>query len=499
MSQSITIAELPKNFQHAIRVTRAIGVPYLWIDALCIIQDSKEDWGRESILMGLLYASAICMISATASPNSDGGLFFPRRKLEEVTECNLGIQGKKSLIVRPEDFETKKIAAMDSVFDRYVERAPLTQRGWTFQERVLAPRILHFCDGFVLFECNTLRASEIYFHGVDHVVRRELRVDGTLRPPDEEDKLLNPVLEDEYIYPESASEVFEKTYERVPIAGGVMLMPRTGPVFPRNPNYKTAEQLRREYLRSAALAGMRGEFQLLLKAWGSEANQMIEFNKSWYEIVGRYAGRNLTKHSDKIPALLGVADFIKKSTGRKFVAGLWEDCLRLNMIWNVKGIKSTAKLQIAAPTWSWVSINGSVETQLRLLLPGSRNTSISYLTSDIRLKDIDRHDGWVTNGRLFMRGRICDFAQFHTHIIMDSADTGQSGTPEKNYLPILAVSEGPSGDDNTCQIYGIIIRRNSAILDEFVRTGYFSMPCPTSSLGDFDALNLQPKRRISLL
>ena len=46
---AIPYADLPKNFQDAISYTRTMGIEYLWIDSLCIIQDSEEDWLRESM------------------------------------------------------------------------------------------------------------------------------------------------------------------------------------------------------------------------------------------------------------------------------------------------------------------------------------------------------------------------------------------------------------------------------------------------------------------
>lgn len=61
---SIKIEHLPKTFRDAIEVTKALGLEYLWIDSLCIIQDSSDDWSREAAVMGTIYANATCTISA---------------------------------------------------------------------------------------------------------------------------------------------------------------------------------------------------------------------------------------------------------------------------------------------------------------------------------------------------------------------------------------------------------------------------------------------------
>lgn len=56
--EAISEAELSQLFQDAISTTRRLGLQYLWIDSLCILQDSHEDWERESVLMGDVYGNA---------------------------------------------------------------------------------------------------------------------------------------------------------------------------------------------------------------------------------------------------------------------------------------------------------------------------------------------------------------------------------------------------------------------------------------------------------
>jgi hypothetical protein len=66
--------ELPKTFQDAVRVTRELSIPYLWIDSLCIVQDDTEDWNREAPRMEDVYASAYCTIAASSAASSSEGL-----------------------------------------------------------------------------------------------------------------------------------------------------------------------------------------------------------------------------------------------------------------------------------------------------------------------------------------------------------------------------------------------------------------------------------------
>lgn len=77
----ISFADLPQTFQEAVYVTMYLGVSYIWIDALCIIQDSKEDWAREAALMDEVYTYTLVNLAAAASSNSLGGLFRYRTSL----------------------------------------------------------------------------------------------------------------------------------------------------------------------------------------------------------------------------------------------------------------------------------------------------------------------------------------------------------------------------------------------------------------------------------
>src|SRR5271155_4614064 len=72
------MADMPQKFREAVIITRELGKEYLWIHSLCILQDSKEDWQRESSKMGTLYSNAFLTISAAGSTDSTQGIFRPR-------------------------------------------------------------------------------------------------------------------------------------------------------------------------------------------------------------------------------------------------------------------------------------------------------------------------------------------------------------------------------------------------------------------------------------
>jgi len=79
---SIPLSSMPEMFQDAVIASRELGIRYLWIDSLCIIQDSVEDWELECSKMGRIYQGSIVTICAPAAPNSSSG-FLGRRACPE--------------------------------------------------------------------------------------------------------------------------------------------------------------------------------------------------------------------------------------------------------------------------------------------------------------------------------------------------------------------------------------------------------------------------------
>ncbi|KAM7218287.1 hypothetical protein V8F06_006350 [Rhypophila decipiens] len=114
----IPLADMPQNFQDAITVTRNLGVPYLWIDSLCIIQGDEADWLREA---GRMRHSSQCTKVRTVTPSGREADIYLREAIDD--------------------------------FRKDVEQAELNRRGWVFQERALSRRILHFAGPQVYMEC----------------------------------------------------------------------------------------------------------------------------------------------------------------------------------------------------------------------------------------------------------------------------------------------------------------------------------------------------------
>ncbi|KAI1281190.1 heterokaryon incompatibility protein-domain-containing protein [Xylaria sp. FL0933] len=144
LKQGINIATLPRTFQDAVRITYGLGLKYLWIDSLCIIQDDPFDWETESKLMEHVFSSAYCTIAASCSFGSEDGFLKPRPARRYVTKQGL----------RDSDVPYFVCETIDDFFQD-VEQSELNQRGWVLQERALSRRTIYFTERQSYWECDT--------------------------------------------------------------------------------------------------------------------------------------------------------------------------------------------------------------------------------------------------------------------------------------------------------------------------------------------------------
>ncbi|KAK7959283.1 uncharacterized protein PG986_004137, partial [Apiospora aurea] len=151
----IAIADLPRSFQDAVDITRRLGIRYLWVDSLCIIQDCKKDWDSEAQRMAEIYEGSHVTIATTDSLNGDGGCYRrPTKEINHGTIWYTGDDGEKIAIYsrQPHDhFKMKMDGREGSGGDE--SSPPLWKRGWVYQERLLSLRVLHFCRRDLLSEC----------------------------------------------------------------------------------------------------------------------------------------------------------------------------------------------------------------------------------------------------------------------------------------------------------------------------------------------------------
>ncbi|KAF4446033.1 HET-domain-containing protein [Fusarium austroafricanum] len=151
-------SQLPRTYRDTICVARLLGIPYVWIDSLCIIQDDDDDWARESSAMASIYENAYLTIGATSSRDSSGGLFSARRVRQElICGRRYGADGAPYLIAAVEDIPHPKLGDEPR---KLAENWPLLTRAWVFQERILSPRVIHFASPEMYWECREMSSCE---------------------------------------------------------------------------------------------------------------------------------------------------------------------------------------------------------------------------------------------------------------------------------------------------------------------------------------------------
>ncbi|KAI1372427.1 heterokaryon incompatibility protein-domain-containing protein [Hypoxylon crocopeplum] len=137
----IPLNTLPKNFQDAIMVCRALEIDYLWIDSLCIIQDSKDDWAEQALKMDAVYFNCFVTIAADAAKNSTSGF------LATQAGQNYAVYVRRAGHLGTGGFRFHYWSGSDKTY--------LKSRGWVLQETILPCRVLHFTAEEVAWQCAT--------------------------------------------------------------------------------------------------------------------------------------------------------------------------------------------------------------------------------------------------------------------------------------------------------------------------------------------------------
>lgn len=161
LRQSIPFHQLPRVYQDAMNISIEIGTQHIWIDSLCIIQDSKEDWVYEARRMGDVYQYAACNIAAAGYQESTslGPLILKKGRTEGpplFADCVLDFpnMGGNHL------FKNLYIRAEEAALRMTVDGSVLNSRAWVAQERALSPGIIHFTPEMMSWECNNCVANE---------------------------------------------------------------------------------------------------------------------------------------------------------------------------------------------------------------------------------------------------------------------------------------------------------------------------------------------------
>ena len=300
--ESMDIHSLARNFQDAVTVTRSLGYRFLWIDSLCIIQDSEADWQVECSRMEMVYANAALTVAAAAAPDSRAG-FLGERQLPCGRTCEFELPVAKgppsdqppSASLMRNDMgsdgvsNTHRVAHIQVWYNQKVgiedvpalepQRPPiLDSRGWVLQERLLSSRLLSFGSRQMYFQC-------------------------------------------------VCAQWFEASHWPV----------------------KTVRWLNRTEARW--LSGPLDD---------SKTNVADTFD--YYGIVQNYTQCRLSRIDDRLAAFSGIARRCQRYIGDEYYAGIWRNDIR-GLTWAGGASSSPDPLAVPCyhpPSWSWASSTGSV-------------------------------------------------------------------------------------------------------------------------------------------
>lgn len=154
--ERLPVEELSQCFRDAIEVTQRLGFRFIWIDALCMIQDCPSDLQNEHSHMKDIYRNCSMMLAADCVKNSEESLYPVR---PEFKETSLPFRITSGQQTSQWTLSNRELGA----FDSDVVHGVLSSRSWTLQERILAPRTLHFGKAQVHWEC----AASIWWERTD--------------------------------------------------------------------------------------------------------------------------------------------------------------------------------------------------------------------------------------------------------------------------------------------------------------------------------------------
>ncbi|MCJ1389090.1 hypothetical protein MMC18_001944 [Xylographa bjoerkii] len=351
-------SSLPENFLKAVKIACHLGIDFLWIDSLCIIQHGSEksqDWEREALLMQDIYRNSILNLviePTVASPGSesqeDRGMLRPPERCHLRWQphwwqyiSRVGRFGGRTEILTYE-------ISVANLWDSSIYNSELSARGWIFQELILSPRILHVYSDQLFWECPRLKACEWFPVGDASLVGGRVKAS------------LQTLLSDDG----SAARA------------GRRLQYHLDGVAKGNPRMLHEERFRyRDQLRDANKINL---------AW----------YEAWGQLVQKYTSCSTTYPEDKLNAFAGIAKLLSSTYSGDYFAGMFKHSLPHGLLWFRGQGQSSLKVPeyYRAPTWSWASVDGKVSFDDNSAV---KTEADLFGVTDLALRNVPEKDGFA--------------------------------------------------------------------------------------------------------
>lgn len=346
----IPLESFPKTFKDVIAICRALDIRYLWLDALCIIQDSTEDWEVESAKMTDIYSNSYLTIAASSCADTAHGLFSDRWTLilkrdEPLCRIETGSvaveRGNDTFRLRPRLFTAHtRFAQLDNAHHHSAD-APLLTRAWAYQERLLPSRTLHFLAEELVWECKTDLRCECRALDDRSLIAAEFEGD----------------------------KQFKQTWHGGWLKPLVAKVERPGLIYE-------------------------------------------DFSMIWMDLVSEFTRLDLTYESDRLPAISGLAAKLTNTCLGDYLAGMWTNMFPVGLLyesrWSAGDFPGDPKYRPQAPTWSWASIplSGSNGIYYDRTLSRRFKRCPYFKVLNVTAKVLGKNPfGWVQNALLSVRAR----------------------------------------------------------------------------------------------
>lgn len=309
---------LPKALQDAATATLSLGLHYLWVDSLCIVQDDEEDKTTSISQMTKVYTHAsITIINRRGDKVTDGFLHprtHPHGSIYMRYNTENGAYGWATLT-----FD-------DTLLEGY--RSAIDSRGWTMQEHLLSRRVVAVGPWITEWSCRTERL--VHTDGWRFPSKREM----------------------------SSGDILSTSLPNFLI---------NKPFHDHDNNIKpiSPDQLGNKYDADAVI------FHFLNPNTYYQRPTQQSVKEIWRELVAAYSTRSLSVPSDLILAIAGLAEAFAPfiSNSQRYLAGLWETELPASLLW-MYDYRSTPRIRrpktYQAPSWSWACIAAPIRHDYNL-------------------------------------------------------------------------------------------------------------------------------------
>ncbi|KAH7137512.1 heterokaryon incompatibility protein-domain-containing protein [Dactylonectria estremocensis] len=371
MKKSINFTALPIVFQQAISVVRMLKIDYIWIDSLCIIQDSQSDWELESVQMCDYYENSFLTISTAASSDPTIPFLGPRDETWWPVKLELVTPRAREYVYAQRLAKTSE------------EEGKLFTRAWAWQEAAISTRTIYFTPSELIWECLKQVSPQRYIPDLAASDRLGFsKVLSSLRFN------MLPSNFDPAVYPE-AHNLLDNDSDTS----------SSSDISISAPSPRFVSEVSRPCSSGSSSGSSSSDTDMMNYIWDM-----------WDDLVAYYSRRQLTFATDKLPALSGVASRVHKVTQSRYLAGMWEENLALNLCWTRVdiGAQDLMSLPMAyvAPSWSWASIPGGVEAEVERTIE-SFEPGFAIIEAYCHVPGLNPF-GKVSVGHLVLRGQVAE-------------------------------------------------------------------------------------------